>query len=142
MKRFLLFSACALFLVACSDAQVRVVKSANRKITLNVSGLRAERDSASQTFFQTLEKDLRLSGWFSPTRGSAELRLSGTVGPSGRKLKVTARVNRSSDHAGLFAKTYSADSAQARSLAHSVADEIIEAITGHKGISSTKIVVV
>jgi len=142
MKRFLLFSVCALLLIPCSDAQVRVVKSANRKITLNVSGLHVGRDSASQTFFQTLEKDLRLSGWFSPTRGSGELRLSGTVGPSGRKLKVTARVARSSDQAGLFAKTYSADAAQARALAHSVADEIIEAITGHKGIASTKIAVV
>ena len=142
MKQFLLFSVCALLLTPCSNAQVRVVKSANRKITLNMSGLRAAGDSASRTFFQTLEKDLLLSGWFSPTRGNGELRLSGTVGPSGRKLKVTARVNRSSDQAGLFAKTYSADSKQARSLAHSVADDIIEAITGHKGIASTKIAVV
>ena len=142
MKRLLIFLVCALFLIPSSNAQVRVAKSANRKITLNISGLRAGRDSASQTFFQTLEKDLRLSGWFSPTRGSGELRLSGSVEPSGRKLKVTARVSRSSDQAGLFAKTYSADSTQARDLAHSVADEIIEAITGHKGISSTKIAMV
>ena len=142
MKYLLHVWVCALLLAPFSNAQVRVVKSANRKITINISGLRAGRDNASQTFFQTLEKDLRLSGWFSPTRGNGELRLSGSAGPSGRKLKVTARVARSSDQAGLFAKSYSADSAQARALAHNVADDIIEAVTGHKGISSTKIAVV
>jgi TolB protein len=139
MKHLLLFSVCALLLAPCSNAQVRVVKSANRKITLDISRLRAGRDSASQTFFQTLEKDLRLSGWFDPRRGSGELRLTGTIGPSGRKLKVLARVVRSSDQAQLFAKSYSIETAHARTLAHRVADEIIGAITGHKGIASTKI---
>ena len=142
MKHLLFFLVCALLLAPCSNAQVRVVKSANRKITLDVSGLRAGRDSASQTFFQTLEKDLRLSGWFDPRRGSGELRLTGTIGPSGRKLKVLARIARSSDQAQLFAKSYSIDTAHARTLAHRVADEIIGAITGHKGIASTKIAVV
>ncbi len=142
MKHIFLFLVCTLFLAPGSKAQVRVVKSANRKITINISGLRTAGDSASRTFFQTLEKDLRLSGWFSPTRGSGELRLAGTAGVSGRKLKIVAQVARSSDQTRLFAKSYSAKTTQARSLAHSVADDIVKAITGHKGIASTKIAVV
>jgi len=142
MKRLFLFLICSLLLLPCSNAQVRVVKSANRKITLDVSAFRATGDSASRTFFQTLEKDLRLSGWFEPRRGSGELRLSGTAAGGGRKLKVIARVARNSDQSQLFAKSYSAEPAQARTLAHSVADDIIETITGHKGIASTKIAVV
>lgn len=142
MKHLLLFSLFALLLTPGSNAQVRVVKSADRKITINVSGLRAGSDSASQTFFRTLEKDLRLSGWFDPRRGSGELRLTGTIRNDGRKLKVASRVIRGSDQAQLFSKGYSVATANARTLAHNVADEIIEAITGHKGIASTKIAVV
>ena len=132
----------ALFLIPDSNAQVRVVKSANRKISIDVSGLRVAGDSASQTFFQTLEKDLRLSGWFEPRRSSGELRLTGSTGTSGRKLKVIAQVARRGESSRLFSKSYSIETDHARALAHRVADDLVETITGHKGIASTKIAVV
>ncbi len=142
MKYILLFSLFALLIAPVSKAQVRVVKSANRKISIDVSGLRAAGDSASQTFFQTLEKDLRLSGWFDPKRRSGELFLSGSARSSGRKLKVIAQVARRSDSTRLFSKSYSIETDRARTLAHRVADDLIETITGHKGIASTKIAMV
>ena len=142
MKLLIFFSLLALLLTPESRAQVRVVKSADRKITIDVSGLRAGGDSASQTFFRTLEKDLRNSGWFDPRRGSGELRLTGTIRNDGRKLKAVGRVIRAGDQAQLFSKGYSIETARARNLAHSMADDIIEAITGHKGIASTQIAVV
>ncbi len=142
MKRILLFSLFALLLTPCSNAQVRVVKSANRKISIDVSGLRAAGDTASQTFFQTLEKDLRLSGWFEPKRGGGELFLSGSARTSGRKLKVIAQVARRGESTRLFSKSYSIETEQARTLAHRVADDLVSTLTGHKGIASTKIAVV
>lgn len=142
MKNILFFALFALILAPGSHAQVRVVKSADRKITIDVSGMRTGRDSASQTFFRTLEKDLRLSGWFEPRRGGGELRLTGTVSNDGRKLKAVCRVVRGSDQASLFSQGYSIETASARTLAHNAADDIIEAITGHKGMASTKIAVV
>jgi len=142
MKHVLLLSLFALLIAPGSQAQVRVVKSADRKITLDVSGLRVVGDAASQRFFQTLEKDLRLSGWLEPRRGSGELYLSGSVGASGRKLKVIAQVARRGESTRIFSKSYSIETDRARTLAHRVADDLVEAITGHKGIASTKIAVV
>ena len=142
MKSILIFSLLALLLAPNSNAQVRVVKSADRKISIDVSGLRVASDAASQTFFQTLEKDLRLSGWFEPRRGSRELVLSGSARASGRKLKVIAQVARCGESSRLFSKSYSIETDRTRTLAHRVADDLVEAITGHKGIASTKIAVV
>jgi len=142
MKPFLIFSLSILFLIPCSRAQVRVVKSADRKITINFSALQTNADPAARTFFQTLEKDLRLSGWFDPRRSGGELSLTGTITGKGKKLKVICQIFRDSDQSRLFSKNYSIEIARARALAHRVADDIVEAITTHKGIASTKIAVV
>ncbi len=142
MKRILIFCLFALLIAPGCHAQVRVVKSANRKISIDISGLRAAGDSASQTFFQTLEKDLRLSGWFEPRRSRGELHLSGSAKTSGRKLKVVALVARHGDSTRLFSKSYSIETDRARTLAHRVADDLVSTLTGHKGIASTKIAVV
>ncbi len=142
MKRVLLLCLSALLLAPVSNAQVRVVKSADRKLTLNLSGLRVAGDPAAQIFFQTLEKNLRLSGWFEPLRGSGELLLSGSVNRKGGDVRTTCQVIRQADRATLFSKGYSIDADRARTLAQRVADEIVEAVTGRKGIASTKIAMV
>jgi len=140
MKKFLLLF---LFFALCSaSAQVRVAKSADRKLMVNMAGLRVGSDSASRTFFQTLEKDLRLSGWFQPVRSSGDLQLRGSVEQSGASVKAKLQVTRAADRTLLLSKGYSLEAARARSLAHRVADDIVEAITGRKGIASTKIVVI
>ena len=128
--------------VPLAHAQVRVVKSADHKITIDISGLRQTGDSASQTFFKTLEKDLRLSGWFDPVRGGGEIRLNGTVAPSGGDLKASCQVVRLNDQSVLLSKNYSMQTSQARALAHRMADDIVEAVTGHKGIASMRIALV
>ena len=142
MKNLRILTLFALLLAPSLQAQVRVVKSADRKITLDVSGLRVASDPAARIFSQTLEKNLRLSGWFEPRHAGGELRLTGTVGSKGRTLKVIGQVVRQSDQTRLFSKSYSIESAHARTLAHRVADDIIETITGHKGFASTQIAVV
>jgi TolB protein len=134
-----------LFIILCigltAHAQVRVVKSANRKIGIQLSGMQVS-GAAAQTFFQTLENDLRIFGWFSPSRSSGELMLSGSASVSGGKLKVIAQVFQKTDQTRLFSKRYSIDSSQARTLAHRLADDLVESIVGKKGIASTKIAVI
>ena len=142
MKNFLLLALSALLLTPCASAQVRVVKSAERKLSIDLSGLSAASDPASQMFARTLENDLRLSGWFQPVRGSAELRLIGTARGTGGRLNAVCQVYRTGDQARLFSKSYAIETARARTLAHRAADDIIEALTGHKGFASTRLALV
>lgn len=139
---FLLVLAVALLGPDTASAQVRVVKSADRKLTLDVSGLRAAADPAAQTFARTLENDLKLSGWFQPRRGSGELRLIGTASRDGDRLKAVCQVYRRSDQNRLFSRSYSLDADNARKLAHRAADDLVRAVTGHKGFASARIVLV
>lgn len=139
MKKFLvlfILSACC-----TASAQVRVAKSSDRKIIINLAGLRAG-GSAAQTFFQTLEKDLRLSGWFQTVRSGGDLQLSGSVAKKGSGLSAALRVTRAADRATLLSRGYSLKAVHARTLAHRAADDIVEAVTGRKGIASTKVAVI
>jgi TolB protein len=140
MKKILLFVC--LSAVCTASAQVRVAKSADRKLLINTSGLRTGSDAASRTFFQTLEKNLQLSGWLQTARGGGDLQLSGTVEPRGSELQANVRVTRTADRATLLSQGYRMDAALARKLAHRAADDIIEAVTGRKGIASTRIAVI
>jgi TolB protein len=139
MKKCFFILLSLLLVTPWVNAQVRVVKSADRKITIDLSGLRAATDAASQTFLKTLERDLRLSGWFDPVRGGGEIRLNGTTISSGSDTKTSGQVVRLNDQTILLSKSYSGS---ARVTAHRMADDIVQAVTGHKGIASMRIVLV
>ena len=139
MKKCLFLYLCVIFIASSVSAQVRVVKSTDRKITIDLSNLRTAGDPVSQTFLKTLEKDLRLSGWLDPVRGGGEIRVNGTASPSGSDLKAGCQVVRLNDQSTLLSKSYSG---QSREVAHRMADDIVEAVTGHKGIASMRIVLV
>jgi TolB protein len=137
MKKILFPVLCAALLAPCAPAQVRVVKSADSKIAIDLSGIKTAGDAASKMFLQTLEKDLRLSGWFDPVRAGGAVRVNGTVTPSGSELKAGCQVLRLNDQSVLLSKNYNG---QTRAIAHRMADDIVEAVTGHKGIASMRIV--
>lgn len=143
MRKILFPIFCVLIAAASASAQVNVSKSANRKLSIDFSGMRAGNDSASQMFNRTLENDLKRSGWFEPMHSSqGELRLVGTANPSGQTLKVIAQVYRRGDSSRVFSRSYQIETGKARTLSHRVADDIVEAITGHKGIASGRIALV
>ena len=142
MKKLLFLLFLSGLYISSAQAQVRVVKSADRKLTINLSGVRTANDPSARTFFQTLENDLRISGWFMPSRGSGELQLVGSIDRNGGDVKTALHVIRQSDRTSLFSKGYAQKASLARTLAHRAADDIIEAITGRKGIASTRIAVI
>lgn len=139
MKKCLFFCLYFFLSVPLLQAQVRVVGSSDRKIAIDLSGLRTGSDAASTLFFQTLEKDLRRSGWFEPVRSGGEVRVNGTVSPSGSEIKAGGQVIRLGDQARLLSKNYSG---APRTAAHRMADDIVEAVTGRKGIASMTIALV
>lgn len=137
MKRLFFLTLVVLSFASLSPAQVRVVKSTDRKIAIDLSGIRTGGDAVSKTFFQTLEKDLRLSGWFEVTRGNGEVRVNGSAAPAGGDVRAGGQVLRLKDQAVLLSKNYSG---QPRMAAHQMADDIIFAVTGQKGFASMRIV--
>lgn len=127
--------------LACS-AQVRVTKTAGQKSSLDLSGLICGASQPEQTFKATLQRDLDICGWFvRGAPGRAEYTLSGDTAANG-SIKATIRLYESASRTALLAKAYRADSQHARRLAHQVADEIIEAVTGKRGLFSGRLVLV
>ena len=70
MKRWGLVSVLAFFsFLAVASAQVRVTKTMNEVSALDISRFVGRSGGAPAVFRQTLEADLKASGWFSLTGG-------------------------------------------------------------------------
>lgn len=124
------------------EAQVRVVKGAGEKSAVDWSAFSVGADPVSQQFIKTLTDDLLRSGWFKRgAPGSSEFALTGQVAGQGA-LRVQAIVYGRVAARQVFGKSYNGEPAGARRLAHQVADEIIEAVTGRKGIASGRFALV
>lgn len=136
------------FLVGCllalavmtARGQIRITKPVGEKISIQLTGLAAGSDEASALFMQTLRGNLNRSGWFTVASGGAEVAVSGTVQLRGAQIQVQCNVVGVANRQSYLSKSYRHDAADARRLAHRVADDIVEAVTGRKGIASTRIV--
>lgn len=128
-----------LSVLSLKGADIAVVKSGAGKTRIDLSALRGSGQGGSE-FKRTLENDLKLSGWFLISApGQGVLIGTGTAADSGGRLSVGIKV------ASRAGKTYHSDrysgtSSNARKLAHEVADDIVEAVKGVKGIASTRII--
>lgn len=132
-------------LVVCSSVMAqRVIDITGKgqgKIGINLSGYRAGNDAASRTFLSVLKADLNRSGYFSVISSGAAINVSGQV-MSGGQLKADVHVYKAATRQKLLGNSYSAPANSVRGLAHRVADEIVYAVTGNKGMASGKIAVV
>ena len=137
MKRWL--CVVALLLAAGSGwAQVTVVKGAGQKTSIDWSAFQST-DGIGQLFTRVLTDDLQRSGWFvRGGPGQAELALTGQAGQGGVQAIVYSRMAQRQ----VYGKRYPMNPQEVRRLAHRVADEIIEAVTGKKGIASGRIALV
>ncbi len=132
-----------LLTVVTIAAQVRVVGKGGGKAPIDWSGFSSAKDSASMRFTQTLRSDLNRSGWFSSAaKGRGLYRIIGSCSSQGGKIKVECRVYGTSDKEKHLAQAYSDSANAAVRLAHKVADDIVLALKGYKGIASTRLALI
>jgi TolB protein len=132
----------ALVAVAALAQRVEVRKSGEGTIGINLSSFRTGGDAAAQTFLSTLKADLNRSGYFTVTSSGGELNVAGSCVSGGGNMKADCQLYNSGTRQRLLGKTYQTTSAEARGLAHRVADEITYAATGKRGMASGKIALV
>jgi TolB protein len=143
MRRvFLLILGCLTVCSAFAQKTGTVYGKGSEKITINLSSYRTGNDTASKTFLSTLRADLNRSGYFKVTSSGAELNVVGSSVSGGGNMKAECQVFKVSNRQRLLGKSYTATAAEARTLAHKVADEILFAVTGKKGMASGKIALV
>ncbi|MCS6771481.1 MAG: hypothetical protein NZ740_05585 [Kiritimatiellae bacterium] len=125
-------------LTESSWAQVRVVKGAGQKTSIDWSAYQAL-DADGQLFLKVLTDDLIRSGWFARApAGSGELALTGEAGGRSVQAVVFNRGTRQQ----VYGKRFPMEPNQVRRLAHVVADEIVLAVTGRRGMASGRIALV
>lgn len=141
MKTILCYSLVALTLASTAPAQeVRVVKASGSKTSLDLSAYGAA-GANGFVFRQTLTSDLEHCGWFSMLR-PATFTVTGSCHDNAGTLTVDCQVLNVLKSSAVLSKTYTDSSANARQLAHKVADDIIMAIKGFRGICSGRIVMI
>ena len=117
-----------IFPAFAAEEPVITVRKGDR-VSLTVAPLGG---SSGAAVTQVLQKDLDLAGWFDVVDAArASYTVSGTAGGGSLQGKVT-------DGGGgvVLSKTYSGGD---REAAHQFADDIVETLTGNKGIATTKI---
>ncbi len=127
--------------VALAQDDVRVRKPTAAKTSLDLSGLTGPAGGASTVFRRTLEADLQRSGWFTLSKPGA-YNVFGSYGESGAGVSAKCQVFGAAQSRVLLDKTYSQTPAEARRMAHKVADDIIMAIKGFHGIAAGRIAVI
>jgi TolB protein len=89
-----------------------------------------------------LQRDLARSGWFKPVGSGGEFRLLGKATESGGQVNVECRAYRTGDQRALLSKAYRESIKDADRMAHAVCDDVVQALTGHRGIAATRIAMV
>ena len=112
------------------------------RIAINLASYRTGGDAAARTFLAVLKADLNRSGYFKVTSSGAELNVVGSCVSGGGNMKADCQVYNVGSRQRLLGKSYRTTSADARGLAHRVADKITYAATGKKGMASGKIALV
>ena len=129
--------------LSVAPAQVRVKKGMNEVSSLDISQFVGQSGGVPAAFRQTLETDLKASGWFSLVGGGrAEFTLIGEAMLAGDCLEVRCDAYNVASREKLLGKTYKTSDREVRQLAHQVADDIVLALTGRKGMAATRMLLV
>ena len=142
MKRILLAGMLSVLVFAGHAQRAQVVKPGEGKISINLGGYRTGGDAASRTFLSVLKADLNRSGYFTVTSSGGAVTVTGSCTAQGSQLQARCEVFESATRQRKLGKAYNGTTANPRSLAHKVADEILYAVTGKRGMASAKIAVV
>jgi TolB protein len=123
---------------------IRIVgDGSDGKITISLAGLSAGAGAAERQFVETLRSDLNRSGWFTVTPGAAAaIQVLGTCRAAGASLEAQAEVLNAATRKSYFSRVYRGETSRPHVQAHVLADAIVEAVKGVKGIAATRIVMV
>jgi TolB protein len=136
----LILAVGALNPAAAQQEHIVVTKQGAAKAAISVAGLRSGGDAASAQFLKTLARDLQLSGWFTIVAPeAATVSVDGECRVEAGRLTAQCAVANRPAASIYFRRTFTGDPAQARNLAHAVADAIVEAVKNVPGIASTRI---
>jgi TolB protein len=124
------------WLAATASAQVEVVKG---RRSFGVSGFAGDSAIAGQVA-DVLKNDLRLSGYFllAPV-STAEFVQTGTVRGDRAGLAIECVVMQQTTKRMVLSKTYQGSAQDLRRVVHKMSDDIVQTITGQRGIAQTKI---
>ncbi len=126
---FRLFLVCSLFATAFAAEESVITVRKGDRVSLALSPLGG---TSGSVVTKVLQNDLDLAGWFDVVEAArASYTVSGSAGGGSLQGKVT-------DGGGgvVLSKTYTGGD---RDAAHQFADDIVETLTGNKGIAATKI---
>lgn len=134
---------CALAILAFSGLAQDVIirKTTTAKLTVDLTELRAG-GSAGSVFLRTVDDDLKRSGWVIPVRSAAGYSAGGALAAAGNGLRVPLVVNNNETRQTLFNQVVSVDPADPKRLGHRVADAILQAVTGRRGMAGCRVVLV
>ncbi len=138
----LLFAAALLLssLLLC-HSQVVVSKTSAEKLTLDLSGFTTGSRGMAPLFVKTLKADLARSGWFEiVARGQGAITVVGSYEHVGKNLEVNCSTYNAVTKRKYMTESFWGAASEARRLAHEVSDAIVEAVTGRKGMSDSKLV--
>lgn len=144
MKKTAISILCVLLFAEYGQARrLEVIKSGHEKIPVDLSGIHKDSGVSSGLFIKTLQADLKRSGWFTISRaGAGAVQLAGRSSESGAYFTFNARVVNRATGNDYFERVYNDKAANVREMAHSFADDIVEAVKKTRGIASTKIVMI
>lgn len=112
-----------------SPAQVVIRKPAGQKVRVNLAELQTG-PGAAQVVRRTLEMNLSRSGWMDVApAGQGEIKVRGSISETGGQVFFTCQVLDAAGQAYING-TYSQPAAQAVYLAHHVANDIVQKVTG------------
>jgi len=119
-------------------AQVEVKKNFQKR-SFAVTGFSGDATVAGQ-LTEVLKNDVRLSGYLALTPAAdAEFVEQGSVRGSRGDITVECLVTQRATNKSVLSKSYPGNTQDLRRLAHVIADDIVQAITGQRGIAQTKI---
>ena len=143
-RLFVVVAALALPVVSSSLAQdIRIVgTAADAKIQVSLRELTGGGTAAENQFLAVLGSDLSRSGWLSVSAAAPVIVLRGNSRIAGSTLEVRCEVVNRATGKSYFSRTYRDTVARAPVAAHALADAIVEAVKGVKGIASTRIAMI
>ena len=119
-----------------ASAQVEVVKG---RRSFGVSGFAGDATVAGQVA-EVLKNDLRLSGYFAlASASSAEFVQTGTVRGDRAGMVIECVVTQQATKKVALSKTYQGSAQDLRRVVHQLSDDLVQTLTGQRGIAQTKI---